>query len=143
MLCLTTTIKSCVKKIRRELGPQGFDAVIDTVGGESTARNIELMRFCGKIACLNPLPCFDQNLMYRRAPNISVVSLGGAWLANSLCAQQRLSFMGNLLIEGADNGDIKAPTLTPVEFNASAVSNALNTQLAGGFTGKQVVQIGC
>ncbi len=135
--------KKLCEKIRRELGPQGFDAVIDTVGGESTARNIELMRFCGKIACLNPLPCFDQNLMYRRAPNISVVSLGGAWLANSLCAQQRLSFMGNLLIEGADNGDIKAPTLTPVEFNASAVSNALNTQLAGGFTGKQVVQIGC
>ncbi|KTD98140.1 zinc-binding dehydrogenase [Pseudoalteromonas sp. H71] len=135
--------KKLCEKIRRELGPQGFDAVIDTVGGESTARNIELMRFCGKIACLNPLPCFDQNLMYKRAPNISVVSLGGAWLANSLCAQQRLSFMGNLLIEGANNGDIKAPTLTPVEFNASAVSNALNTQLAGGFTGKQVVQIGC
>ena len=81
--------------------------------------------------------------MYRRAPNISVVSLGGAWLANSLCAQQRLSFMGNLLIEGANNGDIKAPTLTPVEFSASGVSHALNTQLAGGFTGKQVVQIGC
>ena len=135
--------KRLCEKIRRELGPQGFDAVIDTVGGESTARNIELMRFCGKIACLNPLPCFEQDLMYRRAPNISVVSLGGAWLANSLCAQQRLSFMGNLLLEGATNGDIKAPTLTPVEFNANAVSNALNTQLAGGFTGKHVVKIGC
>ena len=129
------------EKIRRELGPQGFDAVIDTIGGDSTARNIELMRFCGKIACLNPLPCFDQDLMYRRAPNISVVSLGGAWLANSLCAQQRLSFMGNLLLESACNGDIKTPALTAVEFNAQAVSDALNKQLAGGFTGKQVVHV--
>lgn len=133
--------KKLCEKIRRELGPQGFDAVIDTIGGDSTARNIELMRFCGKIACLNPLPCFDQDLMYRRAPNISVVSLGGAWLANSLCAQQRLSFMGNLLLESACNGDIKTPALTAVEFNAQAVSDALNKQLAGGFTGKQVVHV--
>ena len=128
-------------KIRRELGPQGFDAVIDTMGGESTLRNIELMRFCGRIACLNSLPHFDQDLMYHRAPNISVVSIGGAWLANSLCAQQRLSFMGNLLLEGAISGDIKTPAITAVDFTADSVSAALNNQIAGGFTGKHVVQI--
>ncbi|ALS35016.1 hypothetical protein PTRA_b0557 [Pseudoalteromonas translucida KMM 520] len=133
--------KDLCEKIRRELGPQGFDAVIDTVGGASTIRNIELMRFCGRIACLNPLPHFEQELMYRRAPNIGVVSLGGAWLANSLCAQQRLSFMGNLLIEGALSGDIKTPEITAVDFNAQAISAALHKQLAGGFTGKQVVKI--
>jgi NADPH:quinone reductase-like Zn-dependent oxidoreductase len=133
--------KKLCEKIRRELGPQGFDAVIDTVGGESTVRNIELMRFCGRIACLNLLPCFEQELLYRRAPNISVVSLGGAWLANSLCAQQRLSFMGNLLLEGAFNGDIKTPEITPVDFNAQSISAALNKQLAGGFTGKHIVNV--
>lgn len=133
--------KELCKKIRKELGPQGFDAVIDTVGGDSTVRNIELMRFCGKIACLNPLPCFEQELMYRKAPNISVVSLGGAWLANSLCAQQRLSFMGNLLLESVCSGAVKAPAITPVDFNAVSVSNALRTQLCGGFTGKHIVKI--
>ncbi|KPZ54719.1 MULTISPECIES: zinc-binding dehydrogenase [Pseudoalteromonas] len=133
--------KKLCDKIRRELGPQGFDAVIDTMGGASTLRNIELMRFCGRIACLNPLPHFDQNLMYRRAPNISVVSIGGAWLANSLCAQQRLSFMGNLLLEGALSGDIKTPAITAVDFTAESVSAALNNQIAGGFTGKHIVQI--
>ncbi|TMO81820.1 oxidoreductase [Pseudoalteromonas sp. S3776] len=133
--------KKLCDKIRRELGPQGFDAVIDTMGGASTLRNIELMRFCGRIACLNPLPHFDQNLMYRRAPNISVVSIGGAWLANSLCAQQRLSFMGNLLLEGALSGDIKTPAITEVDFTAESVSAALNNQIAGGFTGKHIVQI--
>ncbi|BED91118.1 MULTISPECIES: zinc-binding dehydrogenase [unclassified Pseudoalteromonas] len=133
--------KKLCDKIRRELGPQGFDAVIDTMGGTSTLRNIELMRFCGRIACLNPLPHFDQNLMYRRAPNISVVSIGGAWLANSLCAQQRLSFMGNLLLEGALSGDIKTPVITAVDFTAESVSAALNNQIAGGFTGKHIVQI--
>lgn len=133
--------KKLCEKIRRELGPQGFDAVIDTIGGETTLRNIELMRFCGRIACLNPLPHFDQNLMYHRAPNISVVSIGGAWLANSLCAQQRLSFMGNLLLEGALSGEIKTPAITAVDFTAESVSAALNNQIAGGFTGKHIVQI--
>ncbi|WP_338365514.1 zinc-binding dehydrogenase [uncultured Pseudoalteromonas sp.] len=133
--------KKLCEKIRRELGPQGFDAVIDTIGGETTLRNIELMRFCGRIACLNPLPHFDQNLMYHRAPNISVVSIGGAWLANSLCAQQRLSFMGNLLLEGALSGEIKTPAITAVDFTADSVSAALNNQIAGGFTGKHIVQI--
>ena len=133
--------KTLCDKIRRELGPQGFDAVIDIMGGESTIQNIELMRFCGRIACLNPLPNFEQQLMYRRAPNISIVSLGGAWLANSLCAQQRMSFMGNLLLETVSNGEIIPPEVLAVDFNAQAVSSALNNQLAGGFTGKQVVKI--
>lgn len=133
--------KTLCDKIRRELGPQGFDAVIDIMGGESTIQNIELMRFCGRIACLNPLPNFEQQLMYRRAPNISIVSLGGAWLANSLCAQQRMSFMGNLLLETVANGEITPPEVLAVDFNANAVSAALNNQLAGGFTGKQVVKI--
>ncbi len=133
--------KTLCDKIRRELGPQGFDAVIDIMGGESTIQNIELMRFCGRIACLNPLPNFEQQLMYRRAPNISIVSLGGAWLANSLCAQQRMSFMGNLLLETVSNGEITPPEVLAVDFNANAVSAALNKQLAGGFTGKQVVKI--
>jgi len=133
--------KTLCDKIRRELGPQGFDAIIDIMGGESTIQNIELMRFCGRIACLNPLPNFEQQLMYRRAPNISIVSLGGAWLANSLCAQQRMSFMGNLLLETVSNGEIIPPEVLAVDFNAKAVSSALNNQLAGGFTGKQVVKI--
>lgn len=133
--------KTLCDKIRRELGPQGFDAVIDIMGGESTIQNIELMRFCGRIACLNPLPNFEQQLMYRRAPNISIVSLGGAWLANSLCAQQRMSFMGNLLLETVSNDEIIPPEVLAVDFNAKAVSSALNNQLAGGFTGKQVVKI--
>ncbi|OUS69741.1 oxidoreductase [Pseudoalteromonas sp. A601] len=130
-----------VDKIRRELGPQGFDAVLDSIGGDTTIRNVELMRFCGRIACLNPLPKFEQELMYRRAPNIGIVSLGGAWLANSLCAQQRMSFMGNLLLENIVNNSLTIPDIIAVDFDAKSVSAALNKQLQGGFTGKQIVQI--
>ncbi|KKL79158.1 hypothetical protein LCGC14_2017670, partial [marine sediment metagenome] len=67
--------------------------------------------------------------------------LGGAWLANSLCAQQKMSFMGNLLLDNLASGSIKIPQISEVEFNASSISQALNKQIAGGFTGKQVVKV--
>lgn len=134
--------KKLCEKIRAVLGPQGFDAVIDTIGGEATVRNIELMRFCGRIACLKTLPAFEPELMFRKAPNISVVSLGGAWLANSLCAQQHMSFMTKLLLENVANGDITVPEISIINFDAESVSSALQKQLSGGFVGKQIVEIG-
>jgi NADPH:quinone reductase-like Zn-dependent oxidoreductase len=133
--------KKLCEKIRILLGPQGFDVVIDTVGGEATITNIELMKFCGRIACLKTLPALDPELMFRKAPNISIVSLGGAWLANSLCAQQRMSFMKNLLIEQISKGEIKVPDISLIDFNAEHVTQALHHQINGGFTGKQVVEI--
>lgn len=133
--------KKLCEKMSRELGAQGFDAVLDTVGGESTIRNIELMRFSGRIACFKPLPRFEQRLLDKKAPNIGIISLCGAWLANSLCAQQKMSFMGNLLLENVAKGDIKLPEISLVDFNAKSVSAALHKQIAGGFTGKQIVQV--
>jgi NADPH:quinone reductase-like Zn-dependent oxidoreductase len=133
--------KKLCEKMSRELGAQGFDAVLDTVGGDSTIRNVELMRFSGRIACFKPLPVFEQSLLNRKAPNIGIISLSGAWLANSLFAQQKMSFMGNLLLEELSKGEIKIPEISLVDFNAKSVSVALNKQIAGGFTGKQIVQV--
>jgi NADPH:quinone reductase-like Zn-dependent oxidoreductase len=133
--------KRLSEKIRTVLGPQGFDAVIDSIGGNATVRNIELMRFCGRIACLKTLPAFEPELMFRKAPNISVVSLGGAWLANSLCAQQHMSFMSKLLLDNVANSDVIVPEITVINFDPESVSNALQKQLNGGFTGKQIVEV--
>lgn len=133
--------KKLIEKITRELGPQGFDAVLDSIGGESTSRNIELMRFCGRIVCLKPLPYFDEKLLFKKSPNISILSLAGAWLSNSLCAQQHMSFMSNQLLESVANKTILIPAIKAIEFNAQAVSSALNTQINGGFTGKQIIKI--
>jgi len=133
--------KKLEKKIRTAIGPQGFDAVVDSIGGDITVRNIELMRFCGRIACLKSLPILDPELMFRKAPNISIVSLGGAWLANSLCAQQHMSFMSKLLLENVASGDVSVPDISIVDFNAQSISEALHKQVDGGFTGKQIVEV--
>ena len=133
--------KKLCDKLRTALGSQGFDAVIDTIGGSSTIRNIELMRFCGRIACLKKLPFFEPELMFRKAPNISIISLGGAWLANSLLAQQRMSFMAKLLLENIVKGDVKVPELSMVKFDPDSIGKALHKQVGNGFTGKQIVTI--
>lgn len=133
--------KNLISKIQRELGSQGFTAVIDSIGGDNTSRNIELMRFCGRIACLKPLPILDQKLLFKIAPNISIVSLSAAWLTNSLCAQQHMSFMSKLLLENVESGAVKVPKISIINFSAIDISSALTKQLAGGFTGKQVVQV--
>ena len=133
--------KKLCQKIRAVLGPQGFDAVIDCVGAETTVRNIELMRFCGRIACLKSLPILAPELMFRKAPNLSIVSLGGAWLANSLCAQQHMSFMSKSLLDNVASGTVVVPDISLVAFDAHSVSMALHRQVDGGFTGKQIVEI--
>lgn len=133
-------VKLC-EKIHRELGPQGFDAVIDSIGGDNTIRNIELMHFCGRIACLKPLPKFEQELMFRKGPTISIISLCGAWLSKSLCAQQKMSFMSNLLLESVEKGKIKVPQIKMLEFTSKRVTEALSRQLDDSFTGKQVVKV--
>ena len=133
--------KKLCEKIKATLGPQGFDAIIDSIGGKTTLRNIELMRFCGRIACLKTLPTLEPELMFRKAPNISIVSLGGAWLANSLCAQQHMSFMSNQLIDNVTSGKISVPEISIIPFNAESISQALHKQLSGTFTGKQIVAL--
>lgn len=133
--------KKLEDKIRTALGPQGVDAVIDSIGGNNTIRNIELMRFCGRIACLKTLPPFEPELMFTKAPNISIVSLGGAWLANNLCAQQSMSFMAKLLLKNVASGNISVPEISIVKFNSTSISKALHRQVQGGFTGKQIVEI--
>jgi NADPH:quinone reductase-like Zn-dependent oxidoreductase len=133
--------KNLCEQIRRDLGPQGFDAVIDSIGGDVTSRNIELMRFCGRIACLKPLPKFEEELFFRKAPNISIISLSGAWLSNSLCAQQRMSFMSNLLLDSVVKGTLHAPEISLIEFTAENISTVLNNTLEGDFTGKRVVEL--
>jgi len=133
--------KNLCQKLNRELGSQGFDAVVDSIGGESTIRNIRLMRFSGRIACLKPLPVLEDYILYKKAPNISIVSLNGAWISDCLCAQQKMGFMGKSLLESVANGEIKVPKISLVEFNAESVSQALKVQLKGGFTGKQIVEV--
>lgn len=133
--------KKLVNKIKMEIGPQGFDAILDSVGGENTIRNLQLLRFCGRIACFQALPAIPQTLLFQKAPNISIVSLPGAWLSNSLCAQQYMGFMSKTLLESACKSAFHLPELSLIEFSAEAVSAALVKQISGDFSGKQIVQV--
>ncbi len=130
------------EQIKRELGQGQLTAVIDSVGGDATLRNIELLKYSGKIALLVEMPQIPSALLFRKAPSLHIISLGGAWLSSDLCAQQMMSFKGSLLLEYIAKGELKTPELIPVEFNAEAVTQAMHRQLDGSVFGKQVVYLG-
>ncbi len=139
--CFDYHDKNLLKKFKLALGHSQFDAVVDTLGGGNTIRNIELLRFCGRIACLNGLPTVSSSLLFYKAPVISIVSLSGAWLTQSLCAQQKMSFMGDLLMNSVNEGSIKSPDIIPIVFDEVAITQALKQQLKGCIFGKQVVTV--
>ncbi|MDU0355559.1 zinc-binding dehydrogenase [Paraglaciecola aquimarina] len=139
--CFDYNDKQLLKKFKMALGHSEFDAVVDSIGGDNTIRNIELVRFCGKIACLNGLPAIPPDLLFFKAPMINIVSLSGAYLTHSLCAQQRMSFMGNLLMNSVNDGSIKTPSIIPIAYEAEAITQALQRQLQGDVFGKQVVSV--
>lgn len=131
-----------VDKIKQTLGYQHLDAVLDSVGGDATARNIELLRFNGKLAMINNLPEIDQGLLFTKAPAINMVSLGGAWLSNDLCAQQQLGLKGRHLLELVSTKALKLPRVSLIDFTPFDVTQAMHQQLRRGLVGKQVVKIG-
>ena len=128
-------------KLERALGVQRLDGVLDAVGGESTERNIKLLKFNGQIACLNPLPSLEQALLFAKSPTIHVVSLGGAWLSNDICAQHKLGMKGEHLLSLLAQQTIRVPPISVIDFNAQAVTSAMHNQLTGGVCGKQIVEI--
>ncbi|MBR9726808.1 zinc-binding dehydrogenase [Shewanella intestini] len=113
------------EQIKHELGQPGFDCIINNQGGDSFIEDLNRLRFGGRIACLNGFNQPDPDTLFEKSPNIHVISVGGAWLSNSLCAQQHLGFMGEKLLNDIGNGDIIAPQIEHIEFNVAAIDDAL------------------
>ena len=128
-------------QIKHEIGPDGFDCVINTIGKESVVQDIQKLRFCGRIACLNGFSAIPEELLFEKAPNIGVVSIAGAWLANSLCAQQHLCFMGETLLKDIESGAIQAPEIELIEFNSEKVKETLQCLLNQTCIKRPVVKI--
>ncbi len=111
--------------INLELGPGGFDCIINTTGGDGFLRDVENLRFGGRIACLNGFPQLPEKLQCMHSPTISIISVVGAKLSNCLCAQQHLHFIGEQLMNDVSSGKISTPELRHVEFSADSVKQVL------------------
>ncbi|BBN81278.1 hypothetical protein PA25_12630 [Pseudoalteromonas sp. A25] len=116
------------QKIQRNHGYDGVQGVIDCTG-LYTNELISLLQFCGRISCISGLPKLDDALLFKKAPNIGVVSLPGAWLAKSICAQQRMAFLGNLLVENLVNDALHISQHELVSFDAESISSALRNRI--------------
>ncbi len=119
----------------------GVDAAIDTIGGKVTERIVSMLKFTGSVASLVEYAPIDPKLLFRKSPQIISISLGGVWLANDMCAQLKMAFVGNKMMNCIASKDIKIPKVIDIPFEAQAVSEALQRQLDGHVFGKQIVKL--
>ncbi|WP_232003150.1 hypothetical protein [Pseudoalteromonas piscicida] len=93
--------------------------------GTHTQQLIAHLIFCGRVSCLAGLPAIEQHVLMKKAPNIGIVSLCGSWLSNSVCAQQRMAFIGNALAEKLEKNEITLQQLESISPRHDALIETL------------------
>ena len=114
--------------LSQQLGIRELDGVIDLTA-QHTEALINQLVFCGRVSCVGGLPSIQQTTLMAKAPNIGIVSLCGSWLSNSICAQQRMAFVGDALAEKLSQGEITLPNHSKIQPNHTELVTAL-AQLA-------------
>ena len=115
--------------VNLELGPGGFDCILNTTGGDGFLTDLTHLKFGGRIACMNGFPEIPEKLQCMHSPTVSIVSVIGAKLSNNLCAQQHLYFIGEQLMNDVESGRITPPELRHVDFSADSVKQVLTDLL--------------
>ncbi|MBK9443070.1 MAG: zinc-binding dehydrogenase [Comamonadaceae bacterium] len=122
-------------------GGRGVDAVLDSLGGPSGQRDLGLLAYAGSMACLINLPDVSKINVFRLAPSLHFITLGGAWLSGDRAALLDFAKMGDEVLALLTTGALQPLPMTVVAFDAKAVTHALHQQLDGRVRGKQVVEI--
>ncbi|KAF7773920.1 hypothetical protein PCIT_a0266 [Pseudoalteromonas citrea] len=127
-------------KIQKHFGYDTVHGVID-ISGKYTNKLLEFLQFCGRISCVSGLATLDEALLFKKAPNIGIVSLPGAWLAKSICAQQRMSFLGNVLADYLQQEQLWLSEKEIIAFDAESVQRALRSRIDGDSHSYQVIKV--
>ncbi|RJE75937.1 hypothetical protein BGP78_16485 [Pseudoalteromonas sp. MSK9-3] len=128
------------QKIQKHFGYDTVHGVID-MSGKYTNKLLEFLQFCGRISCVSGLATLDETLLFKKAPNIGIVSLPGAWLAKSICAQQRMSFLGNVLTDYLQQEQLCLSEKEVIAFDAVSIYEALIARINGNSHFYQVVKV--
>lgn len=125
--------------IRETIGE--LDAVLDSIGGEASVRDLRLLRRGGHYVSLLGLPDLPQEDLFSIAPSIHIIGLGGAYGGGDSAAGSELPPLLEKLVTLMSEGELQSPTIERVPFEPQAVSAALERELQGRMAGKQVVTV--
>lgn len=124
--------------VAEHTGGQGFDAVIDTVGGENLLRSFEAARPQGRVATINARTTLDLGQMHAKALSLHVIFM----LLPLLTGQGRAAH-GEVLRDVAaqvDAGKLR-PLLDPHVFELAQAAEAHALLDSGKARGKIVIDI--
>ncbi|RRS08515.1 oxidoreductase [Pseudoalteromonas sp. J010] len=118
-------LSALAERLQQHFGEAEVQGALDLTGTQ-TQQLINHLVFCGRVSCLAGLPAIEQHVLMKKAPNIGIVSLCGSWLSNSVCAQQRMAFIGNVLAEKLEKDEVKLSHLGSVLANNDTLIETLD-----------------
>ena len=93
------------------------------------------------MACLINLPDVSAINVFRLAPSLHFITLGGAWMSGDRGAQVDLATMGDEVMTLLTSGAMRPLPIKSLGFDAGVVTHALHEQREGRLRGKQVVEV--
>ncbi|MEJ6476074.1 zinc-binding dehydrogenase [Pseudoalteromonas piscicida] len=118
------TFSTLANTLQMHFGAAEVQGALDLTGSH-TEQLISHLTFCGRVSCLAGLPAIEQDVLMKKAPNIGIVSLCGSWLSNSVCAQQRMAFIGNALAEKLEKNEVSLAQLESIPPQNDALIETL------------------
>lgn len=127
-------------KVRAVNGAEGADAMLEVANPGDARKSLDLLRYNGHLASIDPLPDLAQTPAYKYGASIHEVALGGAYGAGDLRTQADFAVMGNALVALLAEGRLD-PMIEKV-IALDEVPNYLGKLRRRDFNGKAVVRIG-
>lgn len=126
-------------QVRAANGGEGADAMLEVVNPGDARRSLDLLRYNGQLASIDPLPDLSQTPAYTYAASLHEVALGGAYGADDLRTQRDFAVMGDHLLKWLAEG--KLDPMIELEIALQDVPETLERLRKREFDGKAVVTI--
>lgn len=117
----------------------GADAMLEVANPGDARKSLEILRYNGHLACIDPLPDLSQTPAYTYAASIHEVALGGAYGAGDMKTQRDFATMGNQLLAWLADGSLDPMIEHVIELQQ--VPDYLARLQRRQFDGKAVVSI--
>lgn len=120
---------------------RGLDAILEAFGGNQAGEDMGLLKFGGRMACLQGLPPLDRIQPFTISPSLHEISLGGAYLYGNEKDRKELASMGNEVLELLTNGALSPLPIHRIKLNQAAEVLIKLSEGVSGKPGKRVVII--
>lgn len=131
--------ESLADQVRSNNDGEGADAMLEVVHPDDARKSLDLLRYNGHLATIDPLPDLSKTPAYTYGASFHEVALGGAYGAGDLRTQRDFSAMGDQLLQWLSDGLLDP--MIETEISLENVPETLARLRRREFDGKAVIRI--